>query len=149
MNGTWEYSGDPTSSAKDEVRFLLGDTDDADPQFSDEEINYLVATEGNASSAAISGARTLAAQYARLVSKTVGDLRLESQQRSANYAALAKFLASGSGGGGVAPIPAVTGTRWADKELAYADPDRVPSQFRIGQDDIDQEADQRWGSHVV
>ncbi len=40
---TWTYSGDPSSSDKDEVRFLVGDTDTSDQLVSDEEINYALA----------------------------------------------------------------------------------------------------------
>ena len=39
---TWTYSGDPSSSDKDAVRFYCGDTDSAKPQVRDEEINFLL-----------------------------------------------------------------------------------------------------------
>lgn len=39
---TWSYSDDPTSSDKDEVRFLVQDTDPTVPLLTDEEIIYLV-----------------------------------------------------------------------------------------------------------
>ena len=38
---SWEYQG-PSASEKDEVRFLIGDTDVEDQLLSDEEITYLV-----------------------------------------------------------------------------------------------------------
>jgi hypothetical protein len=38
---TFTYDG-PGASTKDEVRFLIGDTDAAAPYMSDEEINYLI-----------------------------------------------------------------------------------------------------------
>jgi hypothetical protein len=41
---TWTYSGDPTTTSKDEVRFLVGDTDTEDPLVSDEEIQYTIST---------------------------------------------------------------------------------------------------------
>ena len=40
---SWEYQG-PSASDKDEVRFLIGDTDVEDQLLSDEEIQYLVDT---------------------------------------------------------------------------------------------------------
>lgn len=39
---TYTYSGDPTSSPKDEVRFTLQDTDTGFPLLTDEEINFLI-----------------------------------------------------------------------------------------------------------
>jgi hypothetical protein len=39
----WSYSGDPASSDKDEVRFLLQDVDPQVPLLTDTEINYLIA----------------------------------------------------------------------------------------------------------
>jgi hypothetical protein len=39
----WTYSGDPATSDKDEVRFLMGDTDDDFQLMSDEEIAYVIA----------------------------------------------------------------------------------------------------------
>ena len=37
---TWNYSGDPSLSSRDAVRFLIGDTDPNDPLVTDEEIAY-------------------------------------------------------------------------------------------------------------
>ncbi len=38
---SWTYSGNPTASALDEVRFLITDTDQTKPYtLSNEEINY-------------------------------------------------------------------------------------------------------------
>ena len=39
---TFSYSGNPASSALDEVRFYCQDTDENDQLLSDEEINYLI-----------------------------------------------------------------------------------------------------------
>jgi len=38
---TFSYSGDPTDSAKDEIRFMISDTDSSRPLLSDEEIAYV------------------------------------------------------------------------------------------------------------
>jgi len=43
---SWTYSGDPTSSKKDECRFLIGDTNETAPIMQDEEIEYLVSQFG-------------------------------------------------------------------------------------------------------
>lgn len=40
--GTWTYSGDPSSSPRDTVRYYLQDTDPDDPQMSDAELDFLI-----------------------------------------------------------------------------------------------------------
>lgn len=43
---SWSYSGDPTSSALDECRFLIGDTNESAPIMQDEEIQYIISQAG-------------------------------------------------------------------------------------------------------
>lgn len=75
---TWTYSGDPGSSTRDEVRFLIQDTDTTDRLLSNEEINYLITAYGDPYSAAIAAVVSLIASAARSEeeSKSVGDLSL-------------------------------------------------------------------------
>jgi hypothetical protein len=40
--GTWTYSGDPTTSARDELRFWVQDVDSNMPLLSDNELDYLL-----------------------------------------------------------------------------------------------------------
>ena len=40
---SFSYSGNPSESAIDECRFLLGDTDENNPIMQDEEIEYIIA----------------------------------------------------------------------------------------------------------
>jgi hypothetical protein len=89
---TWSYSGDPGGSESDQVRFLIGDTVTADQQLTNEEIAWLILNEGSPVRAAIKGAESLSAKYARQVDKTVGNLSLSASQRSKRYAELAKQL---------------------------------------------------------
>ena len=44
---SWSYSGDPTASAIDRYRFLVGDTDPDAPIMQDEEIQFLADEAGN------------------------------------------------------------------------------------------------------
>lgn len=44
---SWSYSGDPSSSALDKCRFLLGDTNEEAPIMQDEEINYIISEAGS------------------------------------------------------------------------------------------------------
>ena len=75
---TWTYSGDPASSPRDEVRFLIGDTDASAPLLSDAEVDYALAQYPDPYGAAISCVRSLMAQAAKQAESTrkVGDLSL-------------------------------------------------------------------------
>ena len=75
---TFTYSGDPGSSTRDLVRFLITDTNSADPYFQDAELDYLITTWGNGYTAAIEAVRTLIGRESNLSSqsKKVGDLSL-------------------------------------------------------------------------
>ena len=79
----WSYSGNPTSSTKDEVRFLVGDTNPKDKQLDDCEIEYLVAQEGTAIDAAICACIGLIALYSRDFDGQFGNTT--SAQIAANY----------------------------------------------------------------
>jgi len=75
---TFTYSGDPSTSTRNYVRFLISDTTSTDALFSDEELNYVI-TEwgGDAYSAARELAEVLIARFSRLAdssSKSVGDI---------------------------------------------------------------------------
>ncbi len=136
MNISWEYSGDPATSTKDAVRFLLGDTVEADPQMQDEEIDYLLTLHADPTTAAIAGARALVGRYTAqaVKSKSVGDLRIEFEDRAKAFRDLAKTLSS-TAASGVVPIPVATGIRRSGKEAAQDDADRVAPTITIAMDD--------------
>ena len=75
---TWTYSGDPSTSTRNYVRFLISDTVITDQLFSDEELNYIIIEwSGDAYSAAREAAEILIARFAREAdssSKSVGDI---------------------------------------------------------------------------
>ena len=87
----WTYSGDPGTSTKDSVRFLIGDTDSNDQVVTDEEINWaLTVVDGSIYQAAHDLCVSLAAKFARLAtSKSVGDLSLSYSDRSSAFYSLA------------------------------------------------------------
>jgi hypothetical protein len=83
---TWSYSGNPASSDKDKVRFLIGDTDTTDQLLSDEEINYTLVESGSIYQAAHDSAYAVASTFARMASsKSVGDLSLSFSDRAASF----------------------------------------------------------------
>lgn len=83
---TFTYTGDPSVSTRDKVRFLIGDTISAEKHFEDEEIQYLVTEWGEVYSAARAAAEILAGRYAHKAqsSKSVGDLSISESYSSAS-----------------------------------------------------------------
>ncbi len=88
----WNYDPEDLSTDLNRVRLMVGDTDEDDPQLSDEEIEYLVDTYAGVETAAVHAARAIMAQYARLVTKAVGDLRISLSDRHAHYKELVDYL---------------------------------------------------------
>jgi hypothetical protein len=79
----WNYSGDPSASPGDEVRFLIGDTDTNDQLLSDEEIEYLLLKATTPRQAAYDGCIDIAGKFARMAtSKSVGDLSITYSDRA-------------------------------------------------------------------
>jgi hypothetical protein len=83
---TFTYSGDPSTSTRNYVRFLLSDTVSADALFSDEELNYVISeANDDAFEAARECAETLIARFAReadSTSKSVGDISVSESYSS-------------------------------------------------------------------
>lgn len=76
----WTYSGNPASSDRDKIRFLIGDVASTPQSLSDEELQYLIseAPEPKAEMAAAEAADLWADRFAGLSasSKSVGDLSI-------------------------------------------------------------------------
>lgn len=94
---TWSYSGNPTSSDLDRVRFLIGDTDTTNQLLANEEINWLLSEANNAVYvAAFNACRSLSMKFAAKsdYSRSVGDLSISTQYGAAadRYAKLAASL---------------------------------------------------------
>ena len=90
----WSYSGDPATSSKDAVRFLIFDTDTNDQLLQDAEINWCIAQAGDSVyQAAHDAAYAIASKFSRMAtSKTVGDLSLSYADRAKAYFELANEL---------------------------------------------------------
>jgi hypothetical protein len=74
------YSGDPSTSTRNKVRFLINDVDEDNVLFSDEELDYLISEWGtNVYEISRAACETLIARFSRLAdstSKSVGDISL-------------------------------------------------------------------------
>lgn len=127
-NPTYTYSGDPSTSDKDAIRFLAQATgeDRATGFVSDEEIQWILTQEPNIYLAAAMVADRISSYFGAMRSKTVGPLTISGSDQARNYAALAQQLRSQAslwtGAGG-------TGPQWAG--------DTLPSElFTIGMHDF-------------
>lgn len=95
---TFTYSGDPSTSTRNYVRFLINDTDSTDALFSDEELNYVITEwSGDAYNSARECAEILIARFSRLAdnsSKSVGDISVSESYSSkvTHYKELADSL---------------------------------------------------------
>lgn len=82
----WSYSGNPGTSPRDEVRFLLGDTSEADPLLQDEELDYLLNEhEGSAIRAAVAACEAVIAKLSREADFSSGATSLSASQRCEGY----------------------------------------------------------------
>ncbi|MCU0296702.1 MAG: hypothetical protein MUF33_00455 [Candidatus Nanopelagicales bacterium] len=130
----WTYT-DPSASPKDEVRFLMGDTDQDLPHMSDEEIAYLLG-KYDVETAAAQACEQLAAKYAGRIDRTVGSLTINYSQMTQQFADTAARLRKQSrspeavAAGGAGPL--VFGIAHAEKDSKDADDSLVPDTFDEG-----------------
>ncbi len=136
------YSGDPSASDLDAVRFLIGDTGPVSPATTpvfllfNEEINYLLAQYPKVLAAAAAGADALCAKLARQVDELTGDLQRKCSQKSKQYGELAdKLRKQASDPLTSLPITFGGGISITDIESREDDDDRFPDIFNIGEDD--------------
>lgn len=132
---TWTYSGNPASSNRDLVRFLIHDTDTTAQLLTDEEIDGLLTIEGSARGAAILAAGSLSARFGRKASMSVGDLSINYGSISSFYgslvASLRRELVCSSA------RPYAGGQSIADKDTKEEDDDRVNPSFKRNMHDRD------------
>ncbi len=137
----WTYSGDPSLSNRDAVRFYISDTDASNPLMNDGEVDYLLTKFPDPLAAAAQAARSLAGKFAKQVTrKTVGDLSLSWSDMAKNYYALADELQIRSDISGSTLYAG--GTSKSDMAAVAANSDRVPQPFTRGQFDITPVAEQ-------
>lgn len=124
----FEYSGDPNTNKKDEVRFLIGDTDTSEQLLQDGEINYLLTKYNqDAIGAAIQACETIMAKFSRLFDEAVGSVKMTYSQRAEGYSKLRDELRQRLSLNGINPYAG--GISKTDKNVQNQNPDRVKPDF--------------------
>jgi len=138
LTRSWNYSGRPSTSSRDKVRFLVGDTCEDDQQVGDDEIAFALSEYTEPMLAAALIARHLAAKYSRLVSKSVGDVSSSCDQKAKAYLEIAKALDPScvTLSSSMRALPSFGGRSLSEKETFDEDTDAVQPSFRRGADDI-------------
>ena len=131
---SWSYSFDPASNHRDKVRFLIGDTDTADQQLQDEEIDAVLEdSSDDPYLAAINCAEGLSAKWSRKANKSVGDLSISYGSVAKSFSDLAQRLRRTASLQLAAPYAG--GISIADKDSVEDDSDRVVPAFSVGMHD--------------
>lgn len=129
LTGTWTYAGDFTL-ARDQVRFLIQDTQSTRPLLTDAEIAWLVSTEANVYMAAAACCDSLVAKIGNVKTRWIGDLRVTVDPTY--YRGVSATLRSR---GMSHQVPFAGGISAADKQVQQDDPDAVqPRVFRTALD---------------
>lgn len=134
----WSYSGDPSYSDTDAVRFEIQDTDRTAPLLQDEELEYALGIEAGDPprtgigilSASARCCEVLARKFAMQADETVGSLQVTYSKMAETYAAQAKALRIKAIG---SQPPFSGGQSIGGKESLRSDPDRVQPRFFRGE----------------
>jgi hypothetical protein len=124
---SWTYNPEDLTTDLNKFRRLLGDVNEDDQQYSDEEAEMFLGAAGSIEGAVARAAKALAARYSRNVDKWVGDLKILNSQRAKAYLELSKSL---SGAASTYRVPSAGGIRISQKEEVEADTELVVPSFR-------------------
>lgn len=127
---TWTYSGNPSASDLDAIRFMIGDTDTTDQLLQDAEVNYMITLHGMGNSAASECCRAIAAKFARLMNRSIGGLSADFSAKYVQYLELAESILRADG---VLPVGLyASGWSISAKEAIELDTDRESTFARKG-----------------
>ena len=128
---TATYSGDPTTTPLDKVRFLLGDTNVSAALASDEEIGAVLVDQANPYVAVVIMAEALAAKYARKMDLTVGGTSVRYSQIMDQFLRMAdvykRLAMSGPNGRGYSKLGNV---KMIGGGATYLGPDDSPTTYQ-------------------
>ena len=124
----FSYNDSDLSTDLNKVRRLIGDVNSTGVIFSDEEIEFFIDEESNIYGAAATAKKSWAATVATQVSKTVGKLKIELQQKHENLLKDAELLTSKAKTKGGIQLYA-GGLSISGKDSENSDTDRVQPDF--------------------
>jgi hypothetical protein len=132
---TWTYSGDPSASNRDKVRFLVHDTDTTRQLITDEEVAWaLTDAGGNYYRAAATCCRVIGSEFAQS-NVTVGDVAEVFFGADANWTTLAEEYDRKAAAVGSCPSPFLGGASVDRRRDNAADTDRTLPRSWFGQFD--------------
>jgi len=126
---TWHYSGNPSATQRDAVRWHLGDVNEDEKLVYDEEIAYALSAERDLNGAIALCAEAIEAMLRREADVKVGGLSVSLSDKADHFAALAKKYRSRSL---IYATPSVGGISIDEKDEQREDDDRVRPAFRRG-----------------
>lgn len=136
----WTYGGDPSSNARDAIRFLVGDTDTNDQLLNDAEIAWInnqVTGSDTATTALYESAWramvAIASKFSRLADQAVGDLKVDLFQKATNARAQADELKALALREGNVPTPYAGGLTVSDKDIDRDNSNMIQPSFVRGQ----------------
>lgn len=140
---SWSFSGDPSNSALDHVRVLVGDIDTTDQLVQDEIILFQITEQGGdvylAAEAVCLG---LAAKFARKVDTSIESVRVSYSNLSKQFTDMAqKYRQKSKDSAGSFAVPFVSGTSISQAESLREDSDLI--QPRFDREDFDNDSPYR------
>lgn len=127
---TWTYVS-PASSVKDQVRFLISDTNSLDQKVSDEEINYSLSLYPDPSLAAAYVLRPVILRLEMYSYSGEGRAFADFRGIAKRLSELVNALDPGgvTTGGSSSVLPTFGGISLSKKQTIYSDPDAVQAYF--------------------
>lgn len=126
---TWSYSGDPSGSELDNVRFLISDTDPEEELLQDEEIKFAIGVEGKVNGAAALCCEVLSRNFAKKADKSIGPIRIVNSTRAIQFDKMAKAMRDKLT---MTALPYSGGMSYSEKASDEADTDLIKSAFGVG-----------------
>ena len=123
---TWSYSS-PLDGLKDQVRYLVADTDTDDQLVTDEEILWQLTQYSDTRQAAVAVAQQIAVKFARYATVRSNDLSVDWNARATQYRMIAEDLKRQQQETWAQPYAG--GISESDKEAVEEDTDRTLPSF--------------------
>lgn len=126
---TFSYSGDPSLSTRDTVRFLIGDTSIKDQLLQNAEIDWVLSQYNAPMNAAIRCCEVIMAKFSRLADESIGSVHVSFSQKAESYRKLRRDLVRRLATEDC--VPYCGGISVADKQAVASQGGRVPTDFSV------------------